>query len=71
MLDELTPFDRRFRAVAGRRNVYVWFFVVGFWSGHAATAFLAATAWAGVTVLVHAARVAWALATMRRLPATP
>ncbi len=71
MLDELTPFDRRFRAVAGRRNVYVWFFVVGFWSGHAAPAFLAAVAWAGVTVLVHAARVASVLATVTRRRATP
>jgi phosphatidylglycerophosphate synthase len=64
MLDELTTFDRRFRAVAGRRNVYVWFFVVGFWSGHAAMAFLCATAWAGLTVVVHATRVAWVLATV-------
>jgi phosphatidylglycerophosphate synthase len=64
MLDELTTFDRRFRAVAGRRNVYVWFFVVGFWSGHAAGAFVGATTWAGITVLVHAVRVTWVLATV-------
>ena len=63
MLDELSTFDRRFRAIAGRRNVYVWFFVVGFFAGDAATAFACAVAWAGITVLVHAARVASVLAT--------
>jgi phosphatidylglycerophosphate synthase len=57
MLDELTPFDRRFRAIAGRRNVYVMTFVVGFFAGEATTAFLVAVAWAIVTVAVHALRV--------------
>jgi len=64
MLDELSTFDRRFRAIAGRRNVYVWFFVVGFWTGHPAAAFVAAVAWAAVTVLVHAGRVGWLLLTV-------
>jgi 1L-myo-inositol 1-phosphate cytidylyltransferase / CDP-L-myo-inositol myo-inositolphosphotransferase len=59
MLDEVTPFDRRFRAVAGRRNVYVAIFVVGFFTGHGAHAFLVAVTWAALTVIVHAARVAW------------
>ncbi len=62
MLDELSTFDRRFRAVAGRRNVYVWFFVIGFFTGHAPAAFACAVGWACVTVLVHAARVASLLA---------
>lgn len=56
MLDELSPFDRRFRAIAGRRNVYVMIFVAGFFSGHAASAYLAAVGWAVVTVAVHALR---------------
>jgi len=56
MLDELSAFDRRFRAVAGRRNVYVAIFVVGFFSGHASGAFLTAVGWAIVTVAVHAFR---------------
>lgn len=68
MLDELTPFDRRFRAIAGRRNVYVMILVVGFFSGHAASAFLCAVVWAAVTVLVHAVRVMWVLAITPRLP---
>lgn len=58
MLDELTPFDRRFRAIAGRRNVYVMIFVAGFFMGDPATAFLVAVAWATTTVAVHALRVA-------------
>lgn len=65
MLDELTPFDRRFRAIAGRRNVYVMIFVVGFFVGDAATAFLVGVGWALTTVLVHALRV---LAVMRSAP---
>ena len=66
MLDEVTRFDRRFRAVAGRRNVYVMIFVAGFFSGHAAGALVAATLWAGATVSVHAARVGWVWAAAPR-----
>ena len=58
MLDELTPFDRGFRAIAGRRNVYVMIFVAGFFAGGAATAFLVGVGWAATTVAVHALRVA-------------
>jgi phosphatidylglycerophosphate synthase len=56
MLDELSSFDRRFRRVAGRRNVYVMMFVVGFFTGHGAGALLAAATWAACTVVVHAVR---------------
>lgn len=56
MLDEISPFDRRFRAIAGRRNVYVMLFAAGVVTGHAAGALLAATGWAIVTVVVHAVR---------------
>jgi len=63
MLDELTSFDRRFRAIAGRRNVYVMMFVAGFFGGRPAEAFLGAAAWAVTTVVVHAARVVWVVAT--------
>ena len=68
MLDELTPFDRCFRAIAGRRNVYVMILVVGFFSGRAAQAFLCAVVWAGVTVAVHGFRMMWVLATTARVP---
>ena len=66
MLDELWSFDRRFRAIAGRRNVYVMIFVAGFFAGRAPFAFVCAVTWAVVTVAVHASRVGWVLATVPR-----
>jgi phosphatidylglycerophosphate synthase len=55
-LDELGSFERRFRLIGGRRNVYLWIFMVGFWSAHAAPAFIAASLWSLCTALVHSAR---------------
>ncbi len=63
MLDELTTFDRRFRAIAGRRNVYVMIFAGGFFFGDATTTFFCVVGWALLTVAVHASRVRWVLAT--------
>lgn len=68
MLDELAPFDRRFRKVAGRRNVYVMLLALGFVSGHAATAFLVVAVWAGVTVAVHVGRALGVLRVARPHP---
>jgi phosphatidylglycerophosphate synthase len=59
-LEESWPFLRRFRLVAGRRNVYVWTFLPGFLLGFPRVVFALAACWAGVTVAVH---VAVALAT--------
>lgn len=69
MLDELTTFDRRFRAIAGRRNVYVMIFVAGFFPGYPAEAFVCAVTWAAITVAVHASRVLWVMSTTARVPA--
>src|SRR5207244_1236880 len=33
LLDDVTPFDRAFRLIAARRNVYVWMLACGFLSG--------------------------------------
>jgi hypothetical protein len=55
-LDELSPFDRRFRLIGGRRNVYLWFFILGFWSGNPVPVFIAASLWALFTALVHSGR---------------
>ncbi len=55
-LDELGPFERRFRLIGGRRNVYLWFFMFGFWFDNPAPVFIAASLWALCTVLVHGAR---------------
>jgi phosphatidylglycerophosphate synthase len=58
-LDELGPFDRGFRLIAGRRNVYTWMWRFGFWTGQPTHIFVAALAWAIVTVGVHSVRLAY------------
>jgi phosphatidylglycerophosphate synthase len=58
-LDELGPFDRGFRLIAGRRNIYAWMWMFGFWAGLPTHAFVAALAWAIVTVGVHSVRLAY------------
>ncbi len=55
-LDELGSFERRFRLIGGRRNVYLWLFILGFGSGNAALAFMVASLWALCTVLIHGVR---------------
>lgn len=55
-LDELGHFERRFRLVGGRRNVYLWFFLFGFGAGYPIPAFMAAGLWALCTALVHSTR---------------
>jgi len=58
-LDELGPFDRGFRLIAGRRNIYAWMWMFGFWAGLPMHVFVAALAWAIVTVGVHGVRLAY------------
>ena len=58
-LDELGPFDRGFRLIAGRRNIYAWMWMFGFWARLPTHAFVAALAWAIVTVGVHSVRLAY------------
>lgn len=55
-LDELGSFERRFRLIGGRRNVYLWFFMLGFWSDNPTPVFIAASLWSLCTALVHSAR---------------
>jgi hypothetical protein len=56
-LDELGTFDRKFRLIAGRRNIYTWMWMFGFWAGFPGQSFVAALAWALLTVGVHAVRL--------------
>ena len=58
-LDELGPFDRSFRLIAGRRNIYAWMWLFGFWAGLPTQVFVAALAWAMVTVGIHSVRLAY------------
>lgn len=52
-IDELSTFDRAFRLIAGRRNIYAWMCFFGFWAGAPVAIFTAAFVWAAVTVAVH------------------
>ena len=65
-LDNASPFLARFRLVAGRRNIYTWLFLLGFFLGEPAYAFYLGIAWAGITAAVHATWGIWqALRSMR------
>lgn len=55
-------FDRAFRLVAGRRNVYVVILVVGLVAGRLDWAFYAAFGWGVATLFVYIARTLMALA---------
>src|SRR5580765_187600 len=64
-ITELGPFDRIFRLVGGRRNIYVWILALGLILGTVAGAFKLIAWWEAVTAAVHVARVARALWTLR------
>jgi phosphatidylglycerophosphate synthase len=53
-VDYATPLLARFRLIAGRRNIYTWIFLPGFFLGAPAFSFYLAVAWAGVTAAIHA-----------------
>ncbi len=67
-VDNATPFLSRFRLVAGRRNIYTWLFLPGFFLGIPRVSFYSAVAWAGVTAAIHAA---WCITEAIRLSASP
>ncbi len=58
-VDNASLFLSRFRLVAGRRNIYSWLFLPGFFLGAPTISFYFAVAWAGVTAAIHAA---WCIA---------
>jgi phosphatidylglycerophosphate synthase len=64
-ISELGRFDRIFRLVGGRRNIYVWILALGLILGTVAGAFKLIAWWEAVTAAVHLARVAWALWALR------
>jgi len=53
-------FDRAFRLIAGRRNIYVLVWVAGLAAGALEGSFRLCLAWAGVTLAVYLARTAMA-----------
>lgn len=60
------PFDRAFRLVAGRRNIYMLVLLVGLAAGHLEEAFYVTFGWGVATLLVYMARTLGALATRSR-----
>jgi phosphatidylglycerophosphate synthase len=64
-ITELGRFDRIFRLMGGRRNIYVWILALGVILGTVAGAFKLIAWWEAVTAAVHLARVAWALWALR------
>jgi phosphatidylglycerophosphate synthase len=60
-ISELASFDRIFRLVGGRRNIYAWVLALGLIFGTVAGAFKLIAWWEASTAAVQLARVAWAL----------
>jgi phosphatidylglycerophosphate synthase len=56
-IDLFSCFDRAFRRIAGRRNIYGAMFIVGFSLGYPLYTFAIAAVWAGVTAAIHGCRV--------------
>jgi len=56
LLDDITPFDRAFRLIAARRNVYVWMLACGFLLGALPQTYAVICGWAAVSAAVHLVR---------------
>ena len=59
LLDDVTPFDRAFRLIAARRNVYVWVLACGFLLGAFAQSYAIICGWAALSAAVHLMRSIW------------
>src|SRR5438067_1375932 len=59
LLDDVAPFDRAFRLIAARRNVYVWILACGFLLGAFPQSYAIICGWAAVSAAVHLMRSIW------------
>jgi phosphatidylglycerophosphate synthase len=59
LLDDLAPFDRAFRLIAARRNVYVWILAFGFLLNAFPQTYAGICGWAAVSAAVHFVRSVW------------
>ena len=59
LLDDVAPFDRAFRLIAARRNVYVWILACGFLLGAFPQSYAIMCGWAAISAAVHLARSIW------------
>lgn len=63
LLDDLTPFDRAFRLIAARRNIYVWVLALGFLLNAFPQSYAVICGWAGLSAVVHLLRSVWICST--------
>jgi phosphatidylglycerophosphate synthase len=68
LLDDVAPFDRVFRLIAARRNVYVWVLACGFLLGAFPQSYAIICGWAAVSAAVHLVRSVWICNALRTRP---
>lgn len=66
LLDDLTVFDRAFRLIAARRNVYVWVLACGFLLGAFPQSYAIICGWAAFSAAIHLVRSIWICRARRR-----
>jgi phosphatidylglycerophosphate synthase/thiol-disulfide isomerase/thioredoxin len=66
LLDDVAPFDRAFRLIAARRNVYVWVLAAGFLLGAFPQSYAIICGWAAISAAVHLMRSVWICNALRR-----
>jgi phosphatidylglycerophosphate synthase len=59
LLDDVAPFDRAFRLIAARRNVYVWILACGFLLNAFPQSYAVICGWAAFSAAIHLARSIW------------
>jgi phosphatidylglycerophosphate synthase len=59
LLDDVAPFDRTFRLIAARRNVYVWILACGFLLDALPQSYAVICGWAAFSAAVHLVRSIW------------
>jgi phosphatidylglycerophosphate synthase len=59
LLDDLAPFDRAFRLIAARRNVYVWILGCGFLLNALPQSYAVICGWAAFSAAIHLVRSIW------------
>ncbi|HSS16394.1 MAG TPA: CDP-alcohol phosphatidyltransferase family protein [Candidatus Dormibacteraeota bacterium] len=59
LLDDVAPFDRAFRLIAARRNVYVWILACGFLLDALPQSYAVICGWAAFSAAVHLVRSIW------------
>src|SRR5437773_731602 len=59
LLDDVAPFDRAFRLIAARRNVYVWILACGFLLDALPQSYAAICGWAAFSAAIHLVRSIW------------